>query len=94
MAALAIPLAAQAADAGHGKALAERWCANCHAVAPGAKEANDQVPSFAAIAKRKDMTPDRLRTWLQTPHPNMPNFNLARQNIEDLIAYLRSLAKK
>jgi mono/diheme cytochrome c family protein len=89
---LALPLAARGADVDHGRELANQWCANCHAVAPGAKRTNDQVPSFAEIAKRKGMTADHLRAWLQTPHPNMPNFDLARQSIEDLIAYLRSLA--
>ncbi len=92
MAALAVPLAARAADAEHGKSLANQWCANCHAVAPNARRANDQVPSFGEIAKRKDVTADHLRVWLQTPHPNMPNFDLARQSVEDLVAYLRSLA--
>ncbi len=91
--AVALPLAAEAADAEHGEMLANQWCATCHAVAPGAKNANDQVPSFVAIAKRPGVTVERLRVWLQTPHPNMPNFDLSRQNVEDLIAYLRSLAK-
>ncbi len=89
-----LPLAARAADADHGKELANQWCANCHAVTPGAKQANDQVPSFSAIAQRDDVTAEHLRAWLQTPHPNMPSFDLARQNIEDLVAYLRSLTKK
>ncbi len=74
--------------------LANQWCASCHAVTPGAKSANDQVPSFAAIAQREDLTADHLRTWLQAPHPNMPAFDLARQNIDDLVDYLQSLAKQ
>ncbi len=43
-----------AADAGHGADLAKRWCASCHLVESGQKQASADVPSFAAIAAKSD----------------------------------------
>ena len=45
---------ASAADANNGKALAERWCSNCHVVNEGQKSATDQAPPFASIARMPD----------------------------------------
>ena len=85
-----LPLSARAADIEQGHALARQWCAACHAVEPGAKTTSDIPPSFVSIARRKDVTASSLRAWLNAPHPNMPNFELSRAAIDDLIAYIRS----
>jgi mono/diheme cytochrome c family protein len=81
---------ARAADADHGRALARQWCAGCHAVEASAKTASDTPPSFASIARHPDVTEDSLRAWLNAPHPSMPNFELSRTAIEDLVAYIRT----
>jgi mono/diheme cytochrome c family protein len=88
----AAPAAAQAADAARGQALARQWCASCHTVDAGGT-ATDVPPSFAAVARRRGMDADHLRGWLASPHPNMPNFELSRAAIEDLSAYILSLAR-
>lgn len=80
-----------AGNAAAGRALAQQWCANCHLVG-GANEAQDTVPPLATIAQRRGRDPNWLRAWLTSPHPPMPNFNLARTEIDDLVAYLASLA--
>jgi mono/diheme cytochrome c family protein len=33
-----------------------------------------------------------LKGWISNPHPPMPNFNLSRRTIDDLVSYIRSLA--
>jgi mono/diheme cytochrome c family protein len=38
-----------AADSANGRRIAERWCAECHVVAPGQRQASDAVPTFAEI---------------------------------------------
>lgn len=83
------PYAVEAAgDSARGQAIVERWCVSCHA--PGsARTAADAAPSLSEVRKRPDLTPDRLRGWLADPHPPMPNLNLAEQEIEDLVAFLR-----
>ncbi|HUZ74593.1 MAG TPA: cytochrome c [Stellaceae bacterium] len=82
---------AQAGDADAGRVLAQTWCANCHVVG-GATQGQDAAPPLAAIAQRRGQDPNWLRAWLTAPHPPMPNLNLSRAEIEDLVAYLASLA--
>jgi len=74
-----------------GRQLAERWCASCHVVGPGQKEASADVPPFASIARRGDLSESILAAFLSTPHPPMPNLSLSRQDVSDVLAYIRSL---
>jgi cytochrome c len=91
---LAAPASAQQlrgnAAAGHDLALAV--CANCHLVQEGQrKPAMDSVPSFEAVAHDPKMTDERLHGFLNRPHPPMPNIELSRQQIEDVVAYLETV---
>ena len=83
-----------AADAARGATLAQRWCASCHAAGAGRAPAPDAGPPFAAIAADAAYDDARLRGWLSDPHPPMPNFNLSRAEIDDLIAHIRSLKRR
>ena len=85
------PAPATAGNAGSGRALAERWCTSCHLIGPSDR-GSDTAPPFAAIAADPEKTPDHLRTWLSTPHTTMPLMPLDRRNIDDLVAYISSLA--
>jgi mono/diheme cytochrome c family protein len=82
---------AMAADADHGADLARRWCAACHLVEGAQKQASADVPSFAAIARRSDFTPEKVAYFLLDPHPKMPSFPLSRNEAADLAAYIGSL---
>ena len=73
-----------------GREIAQRWCAECHQVAPEGS-ATDVAPGFPAIAKDHAYTDARLRGWLADPHPPMPKLQLSRREIDALVAYLRSL---
>jgi len=90
----ALPAAAQSAgDAQRGGTLAQAWCATCHVVdSKGGGRAADMAPAFPALAADKAKTPDMLRQWMTREHTRMPNFNLGRREIDDLVAYIRSLA--
>jgi len=81
---------AAAADPAAGRALAERWCASCHAVAPDSGD-SDVVPSFERIAEERQLTEESLTVWLAEPHQSMPSLTLTRQEIADLTAYFHSL---
>lgn len=74
-----------------GKALAEQWCSSCHLVSPDQTTAKADVPPFMTIAKRSDEDLERLSVFLIDPHPKMPNFNLSRQQITDILGYIRTL---
>jgi mono/diheme cytochrome c family protein len=91
LAALAPPAAAADAQAGHDLAL--RWCTSCHIVDRSA-HGTDTAPPFPGIAERNAHDLGWVRAWLTAPHPPMPNFNLERAQIDDLIAYLESLAPR
>lgn len=84
----AVPAVAQvpAGDAEAGRAVAERWCSQCH-VASGT--GTDAVPPLAAVANYRD--DDSLRAFLVRPHGRMPDLSLSTREINDLIAYLRTL---
>jgi mono/diheme cytochrome c family protein len=84
----AVPAAA--ADKAHGKRIAQRWCASCHVVAEGQKSASADVPTFADIGRRREDA-KALAYFLADPHPKMPNMHLSRREIDDLVAYIRSL---
>jgi hypothetical protein len=78
----------RSANATEGKRLA-----GCHVVEEGQeKPVVDVVPPFAGIANDPDTTEFRLRVFLHdTPHPVMPNFIFADEEVENLIAYILSL---
>lgn len=82
--------AALAADAKRGKTIATRWCSACHVVASDQKSASADAPSFADIAKRRT-DPKALANFLVDPHPKMPDMHLSRGEIDDIVAYIRSL---
>src|SRR3954447_4209195 len=73
------------ADARRGRALAEQWCAECHAVAPNKTAGDPAAPDFADVAAEPSATGYALRVFLRTPHATMPNFMLERGDIEDIV---------
>ncbi len=84
------PLCAFAVDAAKGEIVAKRWCAACHLVSSDQKLAKLDMPSFATIARRK-LPSEELTAFLTNSHPKVPNMNLSRSEIEDVIAYIGSL---
>ncbi len=88
------PVPAHAAgDRAAGLQLVRQWCTSCHQVEAGGHR-NEVAPAFMSIANNPLKTPDKLRNWLIAPHPPMPNFNLSRRAIDNIIAYLASLKGK
>jgi mono/diheme cytochrome c family protein len=91
LAAVPVPALAQMepGDPVAGQRLAANWCANCHRIAPGGPgPATDIAPSFAAIAALPSTTSMSLRAYLRTPHANMPDYRLSREELDDIVAYL------
>jgi mono/diheme cytochrome c family protein len=88
-----------------GRALAERWCVECHEIAPGKRQpwavrvppAADrepgvvEVPSFQAVADDPAATEAALRAFLRTPHAAMPDLRLTLDQTDDVVAYVLSL---
>jgi len=81
---------ARAADPSEGRDLAERWCASCHAIAPG-QASDEQAPTFVSVVQDRGRSDEWIRTWLSTPHDVMPDLALTRDEIAALVAYFDSL---
>lgn len=94
--AAATPALAQAepGDAQAGQRLASTWCANCHRIAPGGPgPSTDAAPAFRSIARMPSTTSMSLRAFLQSPHANMPDYRLSREQLDDLVAYILTLKR-
>lgn len=87
-----VGIAHAAGDPARGRVLARTWCSSCHTT-ERTNVGKDLAPSFPSIAERGQ--PDQLeaRAFLNAPHPPMPDFNLSRSQIDDIVAYLQSLAE-
>ncbi len=74
-----------------GAALSRELCAACHLVGEDARGASDAAPTFHAIANHPQMSERRIRGFVYAPHPQMPSLQLTEPQIDDIVAYLRSL---
>lgn len=90
---LLLTTTAQAGDPQAGLELARQACAFCHLVEEGGR-GSDAVPGFPTIAREAGDDIEALRAFTIQPHPQMPQFaDLSERQVDDLIAYFRSLAE-
>jgi mono/diheme cytochrome c family protein len=92
--AIVIAHAQTSGDPQRGYGLAQRFCAECHAV--GKRDVgspNSEAPSFTAVASTPGMTAMALNVFFQTPHRAMPNLILESDQKNDIIAYIMSIKK-
>jgi mono/diheme cytochrome c family protein len=88
------PAAVAAGDADAGKRIAQQWCSACHVTGKEKRgKGSDAAPSFVGLAQKPVKTEAYLKAWIANPHPPMPNFNLSRRDIDDLVAYIRGLRR-
>ena len=87
-----VPALAAAQDAEQGREIARRWCSSCHVVEKTATQAPaNGLPTFPALARRADLSADRLRAAMNPQHSRMPDFALSKRQQDDVIAYIFSL---
>jgi mono/diheme cytochrome c family protein len=93
---LIAPVLAQDApgDIASGRRIAESWCAACHQIDSQEPESIVGAPSFVAIAKLPSTTALALNVFLRTTHNVMPNYQLTRQEADDVVAFILSLKDK
>jgi cytochrome c len=94
MAGLIVALSATGVDAASataGKGLVQRDCASCHAIEPGKPSPNPDAPTFPQVADETSATSYSLHVFLQSTHATMPNFIISSPEIDDIVAYIRSL---
>jgi mono/diheme cytochrome c family protein len=75
-----------------GKELGLKWCSECHVVARDQPKApTDAAPSWYEIANDPSTTEAGLHAFFATPHKQMPNIMLTREETDEIIAYIQSL---
>ena len=75
-----------------GLDLAQRLCAQCHAVSKDeGRSPNANAPRFQVIAAVPGMTATALSATLNTSHRTMPNIILDAEQPANIIAYILSL---
>lgn len=83
------PALAQSAET--GRALAERWCAECHVTGTGQARAVDGVPSFEALARDPRLEEGTFWDRVSNPrHPAMPGFTLSREQLRSLWLFVQA----
>lgn len=79
-------------ETSRGAVFARAHCASCHAIGSGTSP-EPEAPSFEEIANAHGLTIDTLRPWLRNSHnfPEMMNFTIAPEQVDDLAAYIMTL---
>lgn len=93
---LSLPGSAQDApgDVSSGRRIAETLCAACHQIGAGEPEPKSGAPSFVKIARMPSTTTLALNVFLRSTHKAMPDFQLTREEADDVVAYIMSLKKR
>ena len=86
------------AQTGHperGQAYAAANCARCHAIGPAGTSPLAAAPVFRDIHARYPVSQlaEALAEGITTGHSAMPEFELSRAQIADLLAYLGTLER-
>lgn len=78
-----------------GLAYARDICAACHAVERGDLHSpNAMAPPFQRVADTPGLTRLAFIAWMRSSHPNMPDFVVSDEGIDDLHAYIGSIASR
>lgn len=92
-----------ASDAGKGRVIADRWCAECHRVAPDQPSGSRaghilpptvEGPSFMSVAARPEVNSSYLRRFMAGLHLPMPTYRLDIAEQESVIDYILSLKEE
>ena len=76
-----------------GRHIARIWCASCHAVEKIGESPLPIAPPFRKLGSRYpiETLEEPLAEGIVTGHPTMPQFKLEPNQIQDFIAYLKSI---
>lgn len=85
-------LAASASER-RGKAFAKANCSRCHAIDRSSASRNADAPPFRTLHSRYpvETLAEAFAEGIYTGHPDMPAFELDPHQINDLLAFLKSL---
>jgi mono/diheme cytochrome c family protein len=92
---LAVPASAQTGQIERGRAFAEANCAACHAITRTDPSRLPAAAPFRTLHQRYpvEQLAEALAEGITTGHDAMPEFQLTPAQIDDLLAYLRTLQR-
>jgi len=78
----------------HGRELAQKNCAWCHAIGKSGESPNARAPRWRDMAGRHPVLALRepLSRGIARPHDEMPKFELSDAEVDTIIAYINSLS--
>ena len=81
-------------DVVKGKAYVQQNCARCHAVSLDDDSHMPEAPALRSLHKRYpiDNLAEAFAEGIVTGHPEMPKYELDISTINDMLAYIKSLA--
>jgi cytochrome c len=87
------PLAAQEGRVQRGRTFVQVHCASCHAIGRVGESPLPIAPPFRVLHTRYpvETLAEALAEGITTGHPTMPEFQLDPAQINDVIAYLKTL---
>ncbi len=90
---LASELSRDVAGIARGKALADANCTRCHATSEAQKSSHPSAPSFATLFTNypADYIAEAFAEGVFVGHGDMPAFEFSPEQINDLVAYLKTL---
>ena len=79
-----------------GYEVAGKFCARCHAIGLEGSSAHPSAPPFREIAAKGNVQnlEEALGEGIVVGHPDMPQFQFKPREVDELIAYLKSLSGK
>lgn len=81
-------------EAARGRALAERFCASCHALAPGQDSGDPRAPPFPSREMQHTAgLPGRVADLARLGHYSMPPITLTADQTAQITAYIASLGE-
>src|ERR1043166_663442 len=86
---------AQKASDERGRVFAETNCARCHAIGTTGDSPLAKAPPFRTLHKRYPVEnlEEAFAEGIRTAHPEMPQFEMDPDQINDLLAYLKFLER-
>jgi len=95
LAALSAASVAEAASPQRGRQIVTRNCGRCHAVGPRGDSPNPKSPPFRQLHNRYavDDLAEALGEGIFIGHPAMPQFAFTATQVDDIIAYLKTLER-
>jgi mono/diheme cytochrome c family protein len=83
----------KATDIEQGKRLARLYCAKCHSTDKVSPSPLSVAPPFRTLHQRYpiDTLQEALAEGIITGHPSMPEFRFDGDQIDDLLAFLKTL---